>query len=185
LRLLLSLPTATAAAWLGRSEGAVRVLLHRAGAGAAPRTGCPMTDERARAANLDRRLSARLPNLATPSATKGIWRALPWTVRRALQPPAPRAAFTVAARRRLLSRLPAHLRLAWLSPGPFGDFAFAAVSVVLAFTLGTASVAYAAQEALPGEPLYGVKRGIESARWSLTTSPRRRSSCFPPWRRSV
>lgn len=30
LRLLLSLPTATAAAWLGRSEGAVRVLLHRA-----------------------------------------------------------------------------------------------------------------------------------------------------------
>lgn len=30
LRLLLSLPTSTAAAWLGRSEGAVRVLLHRA-----------------------------------------------------------------------------------------------------------------------------------------------------------
>lgn len=30
LRLLLSLPTATAAQWLGRSEGAVRVLLFRA-----------------------------------------------------------------------------------------------------------------------------------------------------------
>jgi RNA polymerase sigma-70 factor (ECF subfamily) len=30
LRLLLSLPTATAAHWLGRSEGAVRVLLYRA-----------------------------------------------------------------------------------------------------------------------------------------------------------
>jgi RNA polymerase sigma-70 factor (ECF subfamily) len=30
LRLLLSLPTATAAQWLGRSEGAVRVLLYRA-----------------------------------------------------------------------------------------------------------------------------------------------------------
>jgi len=30
LRLLLALPTATAAVWLGRSEGAVRVLLHRA-----------------------------------------------------------------------------------------------------------------------------------------------------------
>lgn len=30
LRLLLSLPTATVADWLGRSEGAVRVLLHRA-----------------------------------------------------------------------------------------------------------------------------------------------------------
>jgi len=30
LRLLLSLPTATAATWLGRSEGAVRVLLFRA-----------------------------------------------------------------------------------------------------------------------------------------------------------
>lgn len=30
LRLLLSLPTSTVAAWLGRSEGAVRVLLYRA-----------------------------------------------------------------------------------------------------------------------------------------------------------
>jgi hypothetical protein len=49
--------------------------------------------------------------------------------------------------------------------------AFAAVSVVLAFTLGTAGVAYAAQEALPGEALYGVKRGLESARWSLTIDP--------------
>ena len=29
LRLLLSLPTITVAAWLGRSEGAVRVALHR------------------------------------------------------------------------------------------------------------------------------------------------------------
>ena len=30
LRLLLSLPTATAAAWMGRNQGAVRVLLYRA-----------------------------------------------------------------------------------------------------------------------------------------------------------
>jgi RNA polymerase sigma factor (sigma-70 family) len=30
LRLLLELPTATVAAWMGRKEGAVRVLLHRA-----------------------------------------------------------------------------------------------------------------------------------------------------------
>lgn len=30
LRVVLDLPTATAAAWIGRSEGAVRVLLHRA-----------------------------------------------------------------------------------------------------------------------------------------------------------
>jgi RNA polymerase sigma-70 factor (ECF subfamily) len=30
LRVILDLPTATAAAWIGRSEGAVRVLLHRA-----------------------------------------------------------------------------------------------------------------------------------------------------------
>jgi DNA-directed RNA polymerase specialized sigma24 family protein len=30
LRLLMSLPTTTAALWLGRTEGAVRVLLYRA-----------------------------------------------------------------------------------------------------------------------------------------------------------
>jgi hypothetical protein len=50
--------------------------------------------------------------------------------------------------------------------------AFAAASVLLAFSLGTAGVAYAAQEAMPGDTLYGVKRGIETARWSLTGDPR-------------
>ncbi len=49
--------------------------------------------------------------------------------------------------------------------------AFATASVLLAFSLWTAGVAYAAQEAIPGDTLYGVKRGIETARYSLTQNP--------------
>jgi hypothetical protein len=49
--------------------------------------------------------------------------------------------------------------------------AFATASVLLAFSLGTAGVAYAAQEAIPGDTLYSVKRGIEAARYSLTENP--------------
>ena len=120
-----------------------------------------MTDEPSRAADLDRRLSAKAAD------EQGLVR-FALEVRRALQPPAPRAAFTASARRRLLGRLPAAPSRRLVISGAVRRLAFAAVSVVLAFTLGTAGVAYAAQEALPGEALYGVKRGLESARWSLT-----------------
>ncbi|MBM3121040.1 MAG: hypothetical protein FJZ97_02500 [Chloroflexi bacterium] len=128
-----------------------------------------MTDERSRAADLDRRLSGAGGELRDGAADEHALADLALEVRRALQPPAPRAAFTAAARRRLLNRLPAPPRL--VISGAVRRFAFAAISVLLAFTLGTAGVAYAAQEALPGEALYGVKRGLESARWSLTSDP--------------
>jgi hypothetical protein len=130
-----------------------------------------MTDERERAADLDRRLSTAAGEFSDDAADEQRLVRLALDVRRALQPPAPRAAFTASARRRLISRLPAAPSRRLAISGAVRRFAFAAVSVVLAFTLGTAGVAYAAQEALPGEALYGVKRGLESARWSLTVEP--------------
>ena len=97
-------------------------------------------------------------------------------VRESLAPPPARAAFKAAARWRLIHRLP-HLPShapARRSPAIvlLRRLAFAAASVLLAFSLGTAGVAYAAQEAMPGDTLYGVKRGIETVRWSLTEDPR-------------
>lgn len=50
----------------------------------------------------------------------------------------------------------------------------AAVVVALVCTSGL-GVAYAADGSLPGDPLYGVDRAIESLRLSLTTSPLRRA----------
>ncbi len=131
-----------------------------------------MIDERSRAADLDRRLSAAAASESSDGAAAEHGLAdFALEVRQTLQPPAPRAGFTATARRRLLSRLPAAPAPRRIVPGAVRRFAFAAVSVMLAFTLGTASVAYAAQEALPGEALYNVKRGLESARWSLTADP--------------
>ena len=130
-----------------------------------------MTDERSRAADLDRRLSAKAAEPGDDAADEQGLARFALDVRRALQPPAPRAAFTASARRRLISRLPAAPSRRLVISGAVRRLAFAAVSVVLAVTLGTAGVAYAAQEALPGEALYGVKRGLESARWSLTVEP--------------
>ncbi len=132
-----------------------------------------MTDERTRAADLDRRLS---PTAAEPFDSTNDEQSLmrfALQVRETLRPPALRPAFTAAARRRLLSRLPtqpAPRRL--VVPGAVRRLVFAAASVLVALSLGTAGVAYAAQEALPGEALYGVKLSLESARWSLTAEPK-------------
>ena len=60
--------------------------------------------------------------------------------------------------------------------GMLRRLAFATVSVLLAVSLGTAGVAYAAQEAIPGDTLYGVKRGIETARYALTENPQSQAS---------
>jgi len=134
-----------------------------------------MADERSRAADLERRLDSQAAVARSPSppesGDEGLAH-LAIRVREQLIPPAPGAAFSATARRRLLTHVPAH---AAARPGiPIGSmrrWAFAAASVLVAFTVGTAGVAYAAQDALPGETLYGVKRGIETARWSLTAEP--------------
>ena len=47
----------------------------------------------------------------------------------------------------------------------------AAFAIVVAMIVGTGGVAYAADGAGPGDPLYGIDRSFESARLSLTSSP--------------
>lgn len=135
-----------------------------------------MTDERRLAAELERRLEAHSSRRASLAAGQpdGL-EDLALQVRASLAPPPPRAAFKAAARWRLLHRLP---RLPVHAPSPLRPamgmlrrLAVATASVLLAFSLGTAGVAYAAQEAIPGDTLYGVKRGIETARYSLTDNP--------------
>lgn len=134
-----------------------------------------MADEQSRAADLECRLDPRGSGSGLPARPEGNEEALALLairMREGLTPPAPRAAFIATARRRLVNRLPARAAPRQQAyTGAVRRLAFATVSVLLAFTIGTAGVAYAAQEALPGEALYGVKRGIEAARWSLTTAP--------------
>jgi hypothetical protein len=48
------------------------------------------------------------------------------------------------------------------------------VAIVLALMTGTGGVLYAAEEAAPGEPLYGIDQAMESARLSLTSEPQAR-----------
>jgi hypothetical protein len=135
-----------------------------------------VTDERRLAAELERRLEAHSSQPASPAAgqSDGL-EDLALRVRVSLAPPPVRAAFKAAARWRLLHRLP-HVPMQAPSRhrpamGMLRRLAFATASVLLAFSLGTAGVAYAAQEAIPGDTLYGVKRGIETARYSLTENP--------------
>jgi hypothetical protein len=135
-----------------------------------------MTDERRRAAELERRLEAHSsrPASLAPGQPDDL-EDLALRLRASLTPPPARAAFKASARWRLLHRLP---RIPVHAPSrlrPAMDMlrrlAVATASVLLAFSLGTAGVAYAAQEAIPGDTLYGVKRGIETARYSLTENP--------------
>ena len=138
-----------------------------------------MSDESKIAIAFERRLESRASADLT-ARERGSMEDLALRVRTELAPPAPSAAFVTSAPRRLLHRLSRE------SARPRGRqrstfsavrrLAFAVVSVLLAFTLGTAGVAYAAQEAIPGDSLYDVKRGIETARWSLTTNPQSQAS---------
>ena len=99
------------------------------------------------------------------------------TVLRGQEPVAPSADFTVALRTRLMAEAetvlsPSHasLRLPARRRGSRERRLVAAASAVVLFG-GTASMAVAAQHALPGEALYPIKRGIEHAQAGLSTSP--------------
>jgi hypothetical protein len=133
-----------------------------------------MGDDSQRAIEFEQRLESLIRG--NPMAReRGDMEDLALRLRASLTPPAPSAAFTASARQRLLQRLPRESARPQTHQRPtFGAvrrLAFAVASVLLAFTLGTAGVAYAAQEAIPGDALYSVKRGIERARWSLTSNP--------------
>lgn len=132
-----------------------------------------MSDESQRAIEFEQRLESLIRGNSM-ARERGDTEDLALRVRASLAPPAPSAAFTASARRRLLQRLPRGFVKPQARPafGVVRRLAFAVASVLVAFALGTAGVAYAAQDAIPGDVLYGVKRGIESARWSLTKDSR-------------
>jgi hypothetical protein len=99
------------------------------------------------------------------------------TTLRSFAAPAPRAEFAADLRARLvaeaattLSSSAATLVLPARPRGKRERRLVAAASAVV-FIGGTASMAVAAQSALPGEALYPVKRGIEQAQTGLSTSP--------------
>ena len=50
-------------------------------------------------------------------------------------------------------------------------YSLASILVVFALLMTSVGVAYASSDALPGDVMYGVKRGIEEARLALTWSP--------------
>lgn len=94
-------------------------------------------------------------------------------------PPEPPASFVSTGRVRLENRLrgrPASNR----QPAPrpalrrwslARRLAFACLSLVLALSVGSAGIAYASQDSLPGDGLYGLKLGIENARLALASAP--------------
>ena len=103
-------------------------------------------------------------------------------VRERLGPPAPSAAFSAQSKTRLLHRLAppaaaAH-RPVRARPAFRRLWQPALASLVLALTLlgGGLGVAHAAADALPGEALYGAKRGLEQLQLALTSAAWRQAS---------
>lgn len=95
---------------------------------------------------------------------------------RNLAPAAPKEAFRSNAWERLAGHslegpAPRPVLVAW--PRRFGwrpAFTLASMLTGVALLAGTVGVAYASGEALPGDSLYGVKRGLERAALALTAS---------------
>jgi hypothetical protein len=97
--------------------------------------------------------------------------------RRSLTPPAPSAAFAAASRTRLVQRLarpaqplPRRDRLSTFRPRGWKP-ALAGLIVIIALLGGGLGVTYAAADSLPGDPLYGAKRGLERLQLALTSTP--------------
>lgn len=99
------------------------------------------------------------------------------TILREQPPVLPRPEFSAQLRARLMAEAQtlltpenAGLRLPVRARGPRERRLVAAASAVVLIG-GTAGMAAAAQDALPGDPLYPVKRGIEHAEAGLSLSP--------------
>ncbi len=123
---------------------------------------------------------------AYPEAAQalGEWMDSVGLVKSVLVPTGPRPGFVDATETRLMNRMraarprktrPARRRSPSLASRLFGArrLAFALASVLLAFLMLTSSVgvALASEQALPGDLLYGVKRGLEEARIALAADP--------------
>ncbi len=93
-----------------------------------------------------------------------------------LDAPAPRPEFSATLREQLLAEAETALAPASplvLPPRRRGARERRLTAAAAVFTLvgGSAGMAMAAQEAVPGDPLYPIKRGIEDAQLSLQTDP--------------
>ncbi len=123
---------------------------------------------------LDRRLHASGPQVAPASGELDALVELGRRLGKDLAPPAPRAAFLAASPARLLRRIGeetlrprSSFGVAFLRPA----WSLAAAVLALAFTLGSTGLVFAAGGAVPGDRLYGVKRGIEALQLAASLSP--------------
>ncbi len=143
-------------------------------------------DERQRALKLDEALSAMqrrglsLEEVLAEHAESEAWlRPLLLRAQRMdpLSPEGPGRRYVVSTKHRLMNRI-AHRRAESASEirarrRRFGSLwrpamALASLALAIVLLLSLTGVVYASSESLPGETLYGVKRGIERARLSLT-----------------
>ena len=95
---------------------------------------------------------------------------------RRFSPAGPTQAFRSSALKRLVDRsrakavprqvqAPRRTRRSWRPA-----YTFASMLIAIALLAGTVGVAYASGEALPGDSLYGVKRGLERAALALSAN---------------
>lgn len=102
---------------------------------------------------------------------------------RSIQVPAPRPEFSAALREQLLAEAESALAPASplvLPPRRRGgrERRLTAAAAVLTLVGGSAGMAVAAQDALPGEALYPIKRGIEDARLGVQSAPEDRGRTY-------
>ena len=131
---------------------------------------------RTRAEELAAALDGRLPAGATVGgqveALVGVATAL-----RSVEPVEPRPEYAALLRERLMAEAETlfspEVQKLRVPPRPKGARERKLVAVAAAVLLigGTASVATAAQDALPGQALYPIKRGIERAQEEIASSP--------------
>ncbi|MGA9533372.1 MAG: DUF5667 domain-containing protein [Anaerolineales bacterium] len=148
-------------------------------------------DERKRASQLDRTLAAKQQNRSAVADGRGLDPELLTLLmqaeqtRQALEPEGPSQTYVAATRTRVLNRVKARVTRSrrrpsaapsrrWLSSLRRPAFALASLVLALALLLTGTGVAYAASGSLPGDPLYGVKLGLEKARLALTFQERSR-----------
>ncbi len=143
--------------------------------------------EQGEARRLDRDLAQALASLNRDPQSRGSQAEsetadlvdLAVRLRAEFSPSEPSAGFMSAGRIRLENRLrgrpasdrPTPQRVAPRRWGLVRRLAFACLSLALALSVGSAGIAYAAQDTLPGDSLYGVKLSIESARLALAIDP--------------
>jgi len=131
---------------------------------------------RKRAEELAAALDGRLPAGATVGGEVGTLVGLA-TALRSVEPVEPRPEYAASLRERLMAEAETlfspEVQKLRVPPRPKGARERKLVAAAAAALLigGTASVATAAQDALPGQALYPIKRGIEQAQAEIASSP--------------